>query len=89
LFWRGADETGMPAAPLGVNTGPGPHGTHLGKEHFGGGSFHLLLRISNGGDAFLHTEWASRRRKMPELLSARGVLGQAAADQWPMSPTGH
>jgi hypothetical protein len=60
LFWRVANETGMPAPPLGVNAGPDPHATYLGEEHFGGGSFHLLLRISNGGDAILHTEWAER-----------------------------
>jgi hypothetical protein len=36
----------------------------------------LLLRIRHGGDAFVHTNWASKRKKqkMSGLASARGVF---------------
>jgi hypothetical protein len=51
-----------------------PARTHGGKT-LGGASFHLLLQINHGGDAFLHTDWASGaercRKCMPKMSKTR------------------
>jgi hypothetical protein len=60
----------------GLNTGPEPHGPYLGEEHFGGGSFHLLSRISNGGGALWRRNTA---QYIDRIFSRTGDVQQQEA----------
>ena len=58
MFWRGAYEIGMPAAEHTSSEDQPPSALHVA-------SFHLLLRISHGRDAFLRIRIRKLRARQP------------------------